>query len=210
MVRLIVLLAHQVEFGDHIALLGSAKEFGSWKEKKTMNWTNDGWVSEFDLQGGESIEFKFVIVRGGNNMVWEGGGNRVLELPKQGSFEMVCRWNRTNEAVVLIPLDTEVVEEEQGNVHHSGSSHVGEVTSSFVDQWQGEAASFMRSNDHGNREKERKWDTSGLEGIALDLVKGDQNARNWWQKVSVPTSNLSYRFLRSSCAINIISYNFSI
>lgn len=185
MVRLIVLLAHQVEFGEHIAVLGSAKEFGSWKEKKTMNWTSDGWVSEFELKGGESVEFKFVIVKRGDNMVWEGGDNRVVKLPKQGSFEMVCRWNRTNEAVNLIPLGTQVVEEEQGNVLDNGSQHVEEVTSSFVDQWQGEAASFMRSNDHGNREKERKWDTSGLEGIALNLVKGDQNARNWWQKLEV-------------------------
>lgn len=187
MVRLIVLLAHQVEFGEHIAVLGSAKEFGSWKEKKTMNWTSDGWVSEFELKGGESIEFKFVIVRKGDNMVWEGGDNRVFKLPKQGSFEMVCRWNRTNEAVNLIPVGVgaDVVEEEQRNVHHNGSPHVEEVTSPFVDQWQGEAASFMRSNDHGNREKERKWDTSGLEGIALNLVKGDQSARNWWQKLEV-------------------------
>lgn len=59
------------------------------------------------------------------------------------------------------------------------------VTSSFVEQWHGGDASFMRSNEHRDREIGRRWDTSGLDGVALALVEGDKSARNWWRKLEV-------------------------
>ncbi|XP_062082125.1 phosphoglucan, water dikinase, chloroplastic-like [Humulus lupulus] len=43
----------------------------------------------------------------------------------------------------------------------------------------------MRSNEHRDRESERRWDTSGLEGLALKFVEGDRNARNWWRKLEI-------------------------
>ncbi|CAA6675537.1 unnamed protein product [Spirodela intermedia] len=43
--------------------------------------------------------------------------------------------------------------------------------SPFVEQWQGRAASFMRSNEHRNRESERSWSTEGLEGVSLKLLE---------------------------------------
>ncbi|GKA64555.1 hypothetical protein Tco_0764262, partial [Tanacetum coccineum] len=51
--------------------------------------------------------------------------------------------------------------------------------------WQGKEASFMKSNEHGGRERQRHWDTSGLEGVALKLVEGDKSAKNWWKKLEV-------------------------
>ncbi|GJX49605.1 phosphoglucan, water dikinase, chloroplastic [Tanacetum coccineum] len=48
--------------------------------------------------------------------------------------------------------------------------------------WQGKEASFMKSTEHGGRERPRHWDTSGLEGVDLKLVKGDKSAKNWWKK----------------------------
>ena len=44
---------------------------------------------------------------------------------------------------------------------------------------------FMSSNEHSARERERSWNTSGLDGPAGVLVEGDRNARNWWQKLEV-------------------------
>jgi len=41
----------------------------------------------------------------------------------------------------------------------------------------------MRSNEHGNKESERKWDTTGLGAVPLKLVEGDKMSRNWWRKV---------------------------
>ncbi|KAK9146046.1 hypothetical protein Sjap_005949 [Stephania japonica] len=161
--------------------------------KVSMEWTERGWVSAVELRGGEAVEFKFVILRrGGKGLVWEEGENRVVEVPKGGgSFEMVCHWNKTGEALNLTPLgmvDREESQKLDGDA--SGSVGVvvvamGEEPSAFVDQWQGKAVSFMRSNEHRNRELERKWDTEGLEGLALKLVEGDRNARNWWRKLDV-------------------------
>ncbi|CAN4120917.1 unnamed protein product [Withania somnifera] len=170
---------HQVEFGEHIAVLGSAKELGSWKKNIMMDWTENGWIGELELQSSETLEYKFVIVGKDKNMLWENGSNRILKLPKGGSFELVCKWNATSEPVNLLPLDPFDVEEEVEETSGNGATVTSRtaapdvVTSSFVEQWQGKAASF------------RKWDTSGLSGISLKLVEGDKNARNWWRKLEV-------------------------
>lgn len=187
-VRLSVCLNHQVQFGENVAVLGSAKELGSWKKKVPMKWTADGWVCDVELKGDDCVEYKFVIVGEDKSMVWESGDNRVLKVPSGGSFRILCHWNMTGEAMALLALDSEqygVVEEVGGNgsAATDGGADVGVGTSPFVEQWQGKAVSFMRSNEHGNRERQTNWNTSGLEGPALKLVLGDHNARNWWQKV---------------------------
>ncbi|KAL7219749.1 hypothetical protein ACSBR2_012751 [Camellia fascicularis] len=186
-VRLSVRLDHQVQFGDHVAVLGSTKELGSWKKQVAMKWTENGWVCAVELEGGDSVEYKFVIVRKNKKVVWESGDNRVLKLPKGGSFAIICHWDMTGEAVDLLPLDLEQNVEGVEYVGDNGSAATDVVvgTSSFVEQWQGKAASFMRSNEHHNREADRKWDTSGLEGLAVKLVEGDRNGRNWWRKLEV-------------------------
>ncbi|PIA25745.1 hypothetical protein AQUCO_10800026v1 [Aquilegia coerulea] len=190
-VLLRVTLNHQVKFGEHVAIFGSLKELGSWKKKFNMNWTQDGWVCEIQSKGAESLEFKFVIVNKNNNMIWEGGNNRVLKLPNGGgAFEMVCHWNNTGEDLKLKSLDSQHVTESNGTIEISrippvNDSAEGGGPSPFVEQWQGRAASFMKSNEHRDREGSRNWDTSALQGFALKLVEGDRNARNWWRKLEL-------------------------
>ncbi|XWS35232.1 hypothetical protein CRYUN_Cryun21dG0108300 [Craigia yunnanensis] len=182
-----VCLDHQVKFGEHVVILGSTKELGSWKKQVPMNWTEGGWVCDLELKRGESVEFKFVIVGKNKSVVWEGGDNRVLKLPEEGRFGIVCHWNSTRETVELLPLSLEEYGDRvEGDGHNESTTDALEVgTSPFVGQWQGRPASFMRSNEHHNRELERKWDTTGLEGLALKLVEGDKSARNWWRKLEV-------------------------
>ncbi|XVF37860.1 hypothetical protein REPUB_Repub20aG0047400 [Reevesia pubescens] len=186
-VGLNVCLNHQVDFGEHLVILGSTKELGSWKKHVPLNWTEGGWACDLELKAGESVEFKFVIVGKDKSVVWEGGDNRILKLPQGGSFGIVCHWNSTGEMVELLPLSSEEhgdkVEDDGHNEPTATASEVG--TSPFVGQWQGRTASFMRSNEHNNREVERKWDTTGLEGLALKIVEGDKSARNWWRKLEV-------------------------
>ncbi|XVF65426.1 hypothetical protein PTKIN_Ptkin09bG0248300 [Pterospermum kingtungense] len=191
-VGLNVCLDHQVEFGQHVAILGSTKELGSWKKQVPMNWTEGGWVCDLELKGGESVEFKFVIVGKDKSVVWEGGDNRVLTLPEGGSFGMVCHWNSTGETLELLPLSLdESGDRVEDDGHDESTADALEVeTSPFVRQWQGRPASFMRSNEHHNREVERKWDTTGLEGLPLKLVEGDKSARNWWKKLEVVREQL--------------------
>ncbi|XVF29240.1 hypothetical protein REPUB_Repub15cG0104000 [Reevesia pubescens] len=186
-VGLNVCLNHQVEFGEHVVILGSIKELGSWKKQVSMNWTEGGWVCDLELKGGESVEFKFLIVGKDKSLVWEGGNNRVVKLPQVGNFGMVCHWNSTGETAELLPLSSEEYGdrvEDYGN-NETTADALEVETSPFVGQWQGKDASFMRSNEHHNREMERKWDTTGLEGLALKLVEGDKSARNWWRKLEV-------------------------
>lgn len=45
-------------------------------------------------------------------------------------------------------------------------------------QWQGRSTQFMRSNEH-SRERAGVWNTQGLEGPALALVKGDEESGRW-------------------------------
>ncbi|KAG5252100.1 phosphoglucan, water dikinase [Salix suchowensis] len=188
-VRLNVRVDHQVKFGEQIVILGSTKELGSWKKRVPMNWTENGWVCDLEMKGGDIVEFKFVIVSKDRSLVWERGDNRALRLPGGGSFAVVCRWGATGEAVNLLPMDLEHNGEEVEGAGENGSASAGALleaeTSPFVGQWQGKAISFMRSNEHRNREAERRWDTSGLQGFALKLVQGDSNARNWWRKLEV-------------------------
>lgn len=179
-------LDHQVEFGEHVAVLGSIKELGSWKEKVMMDWTENGWLCELELKGNRSVEYKFVIVGKDKKLMWESGNNRVLTLPREGSFGIVCNWNMTGENANLVPLEAEEIEK----VGDNGSTTVKDIAvggveaSPFVEQWQGKSISFVRSKEHLDMDKESKWDTSGLEGLALKLVEGDKSARNWWMKVN--------------------------
>lgn len=196
-------LAHQVRFGESVAIAGSAKELGSWRKEVGMQWTEDGWVCEVRFRGGQTVEFKFIVLSGGNeNLVWENGSNRVLEIPSGGGvYDVVCRWDRTDEVVELAGSE-EGGEggEELGESGGGGGRGVleGEL-SPFVEQWQGREASFMRSNEHGGRESERRWDTSGLEGVPLRVVEGDRTARNWWRKVYL----LFVSFITITCSIII-------
>lgn len=184
--KLNVRLNHQVKFGEHVAMFGSAKEIGSWKKKSPLNWTENGWVCELELSGGQVLEYKFVIVKSDGSLSWESGDNRFLKLPNSGSFSVVCHWDATRETLDL-PQDVAI---DAGGHDVSDDRVVGSENgsqlqkSTLAGQWQGKDASFMRSNEHGNREVGRNWDTSGLEGPALKMVEGDRNSRNWWRKVS--------------------------
>ncbi|KNA06557.1 hypothetical protein SOVF_179910 isoform A [Spinacia oleracea] len=191
-VLLRILLEHQVQFGESVVMFGSAEALGSWTNPVTMGWTENGWVSDFEMIGGESVEFKFVIMGNDKSLSWESGDNRMLQIPKKGNFTLICHWNVTTEALELLPAESrdgpDLIEGLVDNgsvVSDAAATDTEDQTSSFVGQWQGKAATFMRSNEHHNNERDRKWDTSGLEGLALKLVQDDQNARNWWQKLEV-------------------------
>lgn len=186
-VRLRLRLDHQVRFGEHVAVIGSVDELGKWKDPVKMEWSPEGWVRVVELSGGEKVEFKFLVSGGGKDrVVWESGGNRVLNLPGHGGFELVCHWNKTAEGGDL--SGTAILEDEEAEsvgveVEEGDPVAVEAGTTSFVEQWQGREISFMRSNEHGSRESGRRWDTEGLDGVALKVVEGDQSARNWWRKL---------------------------
>ncbi|XP_047333546.1 phosphoglucan, water dikinase, chloroplastic isoform X2 [Impatiens glandulifera] len=193
-----ILLNHQVEFGEHVAILGSTKELGQWKNPVMMDWTENGWVCCIQFKATDSIEYKFVVVNKDKSLIWEKGDNRILGLQNGGSFKVVCHWDMTSEPVNLSPLSSDQNSkgleyvEESGAVSADGDGNgdggfvdIEVGNSPFVEEWQGRAATFMRSNEHGNKDHDKKWNTSGLEGPTRKLVEGDCNSRNWWRKLEL-------------------------
>ncbi|XP_015698644.1 phosphoglucan, water dikinase, chloroplastic isoform X2 [Oryza brachyantha] len=212
LVHLQVYLEHQVKFGEHIGVIGSTKELGSWKEQVELEWTPDGWVCQLKLPGETLVEFKFVIfLKGIKDKTWEDGNNRVVELPKDGKYDIVCHWNRTKEPLELLgtpklelvgeagknsredaTASVNIVPEDAENISVDGDVDLQEADSStFSGQWQGSETVFMRSSEHRNKETDRMWDTTGLKEIALKLVEGDKASRNWWRKLEVVRGILS-------------------
>lgn len=201
-VKLRLRLDNQVQFGENHALMGSAQSMGSWQNRIPMTWTESGWVTDLEVDSGEHIEFKYVIVLPNGEIVWEDGSNRVLEITRGGSFELVSFWNDTQGALEGHNSSIQALEQssgtekislngsavERGEVSSAGatdnSTEDFEVSTSFVKEWQGRQIAFMHSNDH-KRENTGKWDTSGLEGSAAYLVDGDKKANNWWRKLDV-------------------------
>ncbi|RDX98549.1 Phosphoglucan, water dikinase, chloroplastic, partial [Mucuna pruriens] len=182
-VRLRLRLDHQVQFGDHVVIRGSRKELGSWSKNVPLNWTENGWVCDLEFKGSDDLEFKFLTVKQDKSLLWEGGENRLLKFPGGGQFATVATWNATQQNLELQSLDEVEVEKEEEVEYHAPVSE--SEPSPFVGQWQGKSISFMRSNEHRSHETERKWDTSGLQGLPLKLVQADQNARNWWRKLDI-------------------------
>eukprot|EP00249_Psilotum_nudum_P024562 c29221_g1_i1 orf=269-3925(-) len=190
-VKLRLKLNHQVQFGEHHALLGSAPWLGSWKDKVMMRWTESGWVVDLEANAGERIEYKYIFIPQNGDIVWEGGANRVLDIPKEGSYELLCHWDNTHESSYMVNKDdgesngsVKVTEEQPQNISVRSERREFSISSGFVQEWQGRGISFMQSNEHA-RQKDSKRDTFGLEGPALYIVKGDQNANNWWRKLDI-------------------------
>ncbi|KAK3139710.1 hypothetical protein QOZ80_5AG0388410 [Eleusine coracana subsp. coracana] len=212
-VQLRVCLDHQVKFGEHVGIIGSIKELGSWKNQVEMEWTPNGWVCQLEIPGEQVLEFKFVIfLKGGKEKIWEDGDNRVVDVPKVGIFDMLCHWNETNEPLGLkgrptvklagepakeIGKDTTVsgtiASEVIGNdsVAVDGYPTPETESSKFGGLWQGSETVFMRSNEHQSKDSDRKWDTTGLDALSLKLVEGDKVSRNWWRKLELVRGLLS-------------------
>ncbi|KAL5066613.1 hypothetical protein RYX36_017500 [Vicia faba] len=180
-VHLHLRLDHQVEFGEHVALLGSSKQLGSWKTNVPLNWTPNGWVCDFHFNAGDHIEFKFIIVNQHGTLLWESGHNRVLNLPQPGNFHTVATWNTTHQVIDLLPFD----QHHDTNNAEDEDPATASSSSSFVGDWQGKSISFMQSNQHHTNQPQTTWDTSALQGLPLNFVQGDQTARNWWRKLEI-------------------------
>lgn len=191
-----VRLDHQVQFGEWHAILRSAKSVGAWQEKVPMHWTESGWVVDLEGEPGETVEYKHIIVTHDGNVIWEEGPNRTLSLPKEGEIELVTHWGQTQEELQFQGRSPQnghagKQEEREEQVQNSESSGEGkveqavnEISTSFVKEWQGTSVK-------DRRERSGKWDTSGLDGPALQIVEGDKSASNWWRKLDVVRDLLS-------------------
>jgi phosphoglucan,water dikinase len=192
---------HQVQFGESHAILGSAQCTGAWQERVPMHWTESGWVVELEANSEEKLEYKHIIINHCGDVVWEGGPNRTLSLPSEGEFEVVTHWDCTYEELQLqgeqvvngSPLVRDDVGGKQAQALEPGSTQrepeipvhrLEELSTSFAQQWQGGARG-------DGKETAGKWDATGLDGPALQIVEGDKSASNWWRKLEVARTLLT-------------------
>lgn len=178
-------LQKKVEFGDRICVVGSAPSLGEWNVDagRELSW-NDGdiWTCEVELPEEEQVEFKIVTVRGGGHQEWEDGENRTI----QGTSTPIEFDLNANQAGLEFNHNGTGGHER----HHDGAaasfdSDSGGGGAAFSDSddldrlptsaWQGKGVEFMRENKH-SKERSGTWDTSGLEGVMLELVQGDEKS----------------------------------
>ncbi|CAM6090495.1 unnamed protein product [Calypogeia fissa] len=106
-VKLRLRVDHQIQFGEHVALLGSSESLGLWNNRVMMEWTEDGWIVDLEADPGETFEYKHVIINRGGGVVWEDGENRVLVVPDDFSkvYQVVSHWSTTSEAIEFEEMD---------------------------------------------------------------------------------------------------------
>eukprot|EP00195_Chlamydomonas_chlamydogama_P004953 CAMPEP_0202902464 /NCGR_PEP_ID=MMETSP1392-20130828/16864_1 /ASSEMBLY_ACC=CAM_ASM_000868 /TAXON_ID=225041 /ORGANISM="Chlamydomonas chlamydogama, Strain SAG 11-48b" /LENGTH=1205 /DNA_ID=CAMNT_0049589227 /DNA_START=175 /DNA_END=3794 /DNA_ORIENTATION=- len=71
--------------------------------------------------------------------------------------------------------------------------------------WVGAAPEFVRSRKKDG-ERQGVWNTNGLEGVALELVKGDKEASNWLSKLGLQKRMLVDRKPRMRPGVDELAY----
>lgn len=95
-VRVVITLS--ISFGEHLCLVGSCEELGSWNVETApkFRWTHgDVWVADVELPSGSRAEFKIVhAIPSTGEHIWEYTSNRILEVPdvnemKDGELSLI-------------------------------------------------------------------------------------------------------------------------
>jgi len=86
------ILFHGVEAGtqpgDTLMVVGSDPALGSWDPFAGVPMNGEmwpSWTTRASLRAGARVEWKLVLIRGNGEVVWEPGGNRVLDVPGSGA-----------------------------------------------------------------------------------------------------------------------------
>jgi regulator of replication initiation timing len=84
MVQVTFWLKFHVDYGQHIVLVGSMPELGSWvlSEGVNLTWSEgDMWNATVELPSTSVLEYKYVVVgSGGHAVSWQSGNNSVLAI----------------------------------------------------------------------------------------------------------------------------------
>ena len=84
MVKVTFWLKFHVDYGQHIVLVGSMPELGSWvlSEGVNLTWSEgDMWNATVELPSTSVLEYKYVVVgSGGHAVSWQSGNNSVLAI----------------------------------------------------------------------------------------------------------------------------------
>lgn len=148
-----------------------------------------------DMPDDATMEFKLVNVKGQGDPQWEKGKNRKLVVGHD-DLQVEMSWGKTDNGAVA-PAGGEAKAMQAASEDQSASSggnsgdqkqwepprmdYTSDSSSeAYGDQmpqngWQGKQIHFMTENNHTG-DRSGTWDTTGLEGPILALVKGDEQA----------------------------------
>ena len=101
-----------IAFGEHLCLVGSCEELGSWNVENApkFHWTHgDVWVADVELPSGTRAEFKIVnAIPSSGVHIWEYTSNRLLEIPSVNEMkdgELILAWcDESMDSTVVKPV----------------------------------------------------------------------------------------------------------
>lgn len=130
-VRVVITLS--ISFGEHLCLVGSCEELGSWNVEKApkFRWTHgDVWVADVELASGSRAEFKIVhAIPSTGEHIWEYTSNRILEVPgvnemKDGELSLI--WcDESTDVTVVRPVQMSSLASWDDDDDYDGQSSAG-------------------------------------------------------------------------------------
>jgi glycosidase len=84
--------------GDYIFVTGNTIELGNWGTTFQSaigpmlppNYPN--WFLNVSLPAGQTVQFKFIDIQSGGNVIWEGGSNHSYTVPASGTGSVSVNW----------------------------------------------------------------------------------------------------------------------
>lgn len=125
---------HHVNYGQRLKVVGSPDALGAWEcsAAPEMAWSEgDQWALTVDLPAGKH-EFKIAVgSKRGEQVEWEHGHNRVVEVPdpkgaasSHGPVQVDCEWSHTEEGAAASREGQTGKEGLQEELAPSGSGHL--------------------------------------------------------------------------------------
>ncbi|GJP56085.1 hypothetical protein CLOM_g15144 [Closterium sp. NIES-68] len=108
-VKVQITLVRECGFGQAFGVVGGAPELGQWEPARAlqMEWSpGHVWSAQTVLPAGSQIEFKFIMVTEGGEVVWQPGPNKTAEISSaKGKLLLHLPWH--NEELPPLPRTAE-------------------------------------------------------------------------------------------------------
>lgn len=106
MVKVTFWMKFHVDYGQHVVLVGSVPELGSWilADGVSLTWSEgDLWNATLELPSTSVLEYKYVVVgQGGHAVSWQSGNNSVLAISdSEDEVEVHDNWGGNPGAKVV-------------------------------------------------------------------------------------------------------------
>ena len=92
--------AAQTNPGDYIFMTGNTVELGNWGTTfqtavgPMLDPAYPDWFLNVSLPAGQTVEFKFIVMRSDGSVQWEGGANHTFAVPASGTRAVDVTWQQ--------------------------------------------------------------------------------------------------------------------